>query len=121
MRAITSGELDRMNHVDDNDFVLINVLPREQFIDKHIRTSVNIPLEDPNFVQKVEEVAGSKDREVVVYCASLECNASPKAAQKLEAAGFTHVYDLEGGTRDWFAYKGQEQSEVPPQWPGQLP
>lgn len=109
MQAITPGELDQMNHVDDRDFVLINVLPREAFLDKHIRTSINVQYDDPQFVQKVEALAGSKEREVVVYCASLECNASARAAKQLDDAGFTRVYDLEGGTRDWFEYKTQQQ------------
>jgi rhodanese-related sulfurtransferase len=112
MKAISSGELDRMNHVDDRDFVLINVLPRGAFNERHIRTSINIPVDDSRFTQKVEAVAGSKDRDVVVYCGSFECNASPKAAQKLERAGFTHVYDFEGGTRDWFQYKQPQLDEA---------
>lgn len=94
-----------MNEIEHDDFVLINVLSPEQFNEKHIRTSINVPAANADFVETVEEVAGSKDRKVVVYCASFDCDASPNAARKLEEAGFTRVYDYQGGTRDWFEQK----------------
>ncbi len=102
MKAITRDELKMMNETEHEDFVLLNVLPRHAFNKQHIRTSINIPVKDENFVDKVADVVGSKDRKVVVYCASFDCDASPKAARKLEEAGFTQVYDYEGGTQDWF-------------------
>ncbi|MDX1757520.1 MAG: rhodanese-like domain-containing protein [Marinobacter sp.] len=105
MKAITRDELKRMNEEQHRDFVLVNVLPREQFNERHIRTSINVPLTDDNFTQEVETVAGDKHREVVVYCANFQCDASAKAAEKLEAAGFDHVFDYEGGTQDWFEQK----------------
>ncbi|MWJ28552.1 rhodanese-like domain-containing protein [Halomonas sediminis] len=102
MKAITRDDLKVMNETEHEDFVLINVLPRDAFNKQHIRTSINIPVKDDDFVEKVEDVAGGKDRKVVVYCANFDCDASPKAAKKLEEAGFTQVYDYEGGTEDWF-------------------
>lgn len=101
MQAITKEELKKMNSERHEDFVLINVLPREYFNKAHIRTSVNIPHDQPDFARKVEEAAGSKERKIVLYCASFDCDASPKAAKKLEQAGFKKVYDYEGGTKDW--------------------
>jgi rhodanese-related sulfurtransferase len=84
------------------------VLPRDEFNEKHIRTSINIPVDSDDFAEKVESVAGRKDRKIVVYCANFDCDASPKAAEKLEAAGFDKVYDYEGGTEDWFEQKNDE-------------
>lgn len=103
MKSITKEELKDMNEQQHEDFVLINVLPEDAFNERHIRTSINIPHERDDFVEKVEEVAGGKDRKVVVYCASFDCSASSKAAEKLENAGFTQVCDYEGGTADWFS------------------
>ncbi|KTD14945.1 rhodanese-like domain-containing protein [Legionella israelensis] len=102
MQPITKHQLKKMNEVEHEDFVLINVLPQDDFNKKHIRTSINIPYTKDNFAQLVELVAGSKERKIVVYCASFECNASPQAAEKLDEAGFKQVYDYEGGTKDWF-------------------
>ncbi len=105
MTPIDRETLKRMNEVQHEDFILINVLPREVFNQQHIRTSINIPVESDDFVDQVESVAGSKERKIVVYCANFDCDASPKAAEKLERAGFSKVYDYEGGTEDWFEQK----------------
>ncbi|NGP54285.1 rhodanese-like domain-containing protein [Thioalkalivibrio sp. XN8] len=101
MQPISRETLEKMNEQKKDDFVLINVLPREAFREAHIRTSINIPHEDDTFVEEVEKVAGGKDRKIVMYCANKDCDASPTAAKKLDEAGFEHVYDYEGGTRDW--------------------
>lgn len=105
MKSISRDDLKTMNETEHEDFVLINVLPRDAFNKQHIRTSVNIPVDDDDFVETVGKVVGKKDRKIVVYCASFDCDASPKAAKKLEDAGFTQVYDYEGGTKDWFEQK----------------
>lgn len=102
MKPITREQLKQMNDEEHEDFVLINVLAPESFNEQHIRTSINIPLKRDDFTELVGLVAGRKDRKIVVYCASKDCDASPKAAEKLEKAGFTRVYDYEGGTKDWF-------------------
>ncbi len=101
MQAIDRSQLEAMNGREHEDFVLINVLPREAFQKAHIRTSINVPQEEDDFVDTVEKVAGDRDREVVVYCANFECPASTEAAKKLDAAGFSRVFDYEGGTEDW--------------------
>jgi rhodanese-related sulfurtransferase len=44
-----------------------------------------------------------------VYCANQQCDASEKAAQKLEAAGFTDVSRYTGGAAAW----EKEAGEIP--------
>ena|SRR5690606_15633634 len=105
MKSITRNELKRMNETEHEDFVLINVLPRDAFNQAHIRTSVNVPVDNSHFIDTVESICGSKERKVVVYCASFDCDASTQAAQELEKAGFHQVYDYEGGTKDWIEKK----------------
>jgi len=87
----------------NGDVPLINVLPEEHFRKQHIPGSVNVPLEKDSFLQRVESLAGSKAAKIVVYCADSDCNASPKAARKLEEAGFENVADFAGGTEEWRA------------------
>lgn len=102
MHAINRKDLEQLMDDRKVDFVLINVLPADAFNQQHIRNSINIPLKTERFDQLVETVVGDKERRVVVYCASFDCDASTKAATELEAEGFTKVYDYEGGTKDWF-------------------
>jgi len=100
MRKISREVLKRALD-SDRDFTLINVLSAEAFEKEHIPGSHNVPHDDPALVRRAEEIAGDKDQEIVVYCASTDCDASPKAARMLEDAGFSKVRDYEGGMKDW--------------------
>jgi rhodanese-related sulfurtransferase len=100
MQTIDTDQLKAM--IDANeDLLVINVLSEDDFREHHIPQSVNIPVEEGDFVDEVERHVDSKDQEIVVYCANTQCDASPKAARKLEDAGFTNVYDYEGGIEEW--------------------
>lgn len=95
--TLTRDELKEKMDAGD-DFALVNVLSEEQFEQEHIPGSINIPLDqvEEEFPRRFDE-----DDDIVVYCASHSCQASPKAAEKLEAMGFTDVKDYEGGLSDW--------------------
>jgi len=100
MRKLTTEEFRSMQEKGTKPPV-INVLDRSLYQKEHIPGSDNVPLEDDQFVDKVREKAGDKTNPVIVYCASTDCDASIKAAERLEEAGFTNVYDYEGGTKSW--------------------
>jgi len=78
-------------------YALVNVLPREEFEKEHIRHSINIPVDDAGEFENRFD----KNKEIVVYCASFDCDASPKAAEELIKRDFEKVYDYEGGLKDW--------------------
>ncbi len=48
MQSMTRRQLEQMNNSGRDDFVLINVLPRDAFNTAHICTPVNIPHEGAN-------------------------------------------------------------------------
>jgi rhodanese-related sulfurtransferase len=100
MKTVSRGELKAMIESDE-DFELINVLSPDTFQKGHIPGSYNIPLTEGNFVGRVEQTVGGKDKTIVTYCASYDCPASREAANALEQAGFTEVYAFEGGMREW--------------------
>ena len=84
-----------------SNLTILNVLPEDYFQKEHIKGSENISVQEEEFEKKVENKVGSKDKPIIVYCASLECPASKAAAEKLEQAGFTNVRAYEGGMQDW--------------------
>jgi rhodanese-related sulfurtransferase len=95
--AITREELkEKLDRGEE--FYLVNVLSPEDFEEEHIPGSVNMPLEEIG--QEAVETF-ERDDDIVVYCSSPGCGASPKAAEKLESLGFTDVKDYEGGLSDW--------------------
>jgi len=100
MRTITAEELKQMKE-RGQDFLLVNTLSEEDFEATHIPDAINIPQVGEDFAEQVERQAGSKDKPVVVYCASTQCQSSHHGAEKLEAAGFRNVIDFEGGAKEW--------------------
>lgn len=98
MKTINAEELKKKVDAGE-DFVLVDVLGKESYEGKHIKTSINIP------VDEIENRASSelpdKNKEIVVYCASTDCQASPRAGKKLEELGYTHVVDYEAGIAGW--------------------
>lgn len=100
MQTLTAHEL-KAKQLRGDDFTLINTLSNDHFEETHVPNSINIPLEEKRFVERVEEATGGKDKEVVLYCASAECPSSTKAAETLEQNGFSHVIDFETGAKGW--------------------
>src|SRR5690606_26876141 len=97
MNTLQTQDVQKLREQYD-DFILLNVLPQDKFNQEHIPGSLNIPLDSPDFLSKVEKaVGGNKQKTIVVYCANQNCDLSPKAAKKLGEAGFTKVYDYEEG------------------------
>ena len=100
MKTISTEQLKAMQ-ADRRGVLLINSLDESQFDFSRILDALNVPESGDDFIERVEQIAGSKERAIVVYCASFECNSSTRAAEKLDAAGFEEVYDYKGGAKAW--------------------
>jgi len=98
MKTMSAEELK--NKIDaKEDFILVNVLSNESFEAKRVPTSINIPVDEIG--QRAQSKLPDKNKEIVVYCASTTCQASPTAAKKLEELGYTNVADFEAGLAGW--------------------
>lgn len=100
MKALSTRQFEEIRERESNVSV-INVLSEDSYAEAHIPETSNIPVESDDFIERVEESAGTRTEPVIVYCASSECDKSVKAAKQLEEAGFTSVYDYEDGTAGW--------------------
>ena len=76
------------------DHLLLDVRTPEEFNSGHIAGAVNISIDE--LAQRLNEVP--QDKPVVLYCRS--GNRSNQAAQILDRAGYTEIYDL-GGIVNW--------------------
>lgn len=101
---LTQAELvNKINDTPPNNkdreegYALVNVLPYNEYAKEHIPNSINIPVDEIN---KFEEHF-SKEKEVIVYCSSYNCDAAEKAAEALTERGFLRVYDFEEGVAGW--------------------
>lgn len=104
METISQAELSKRlaQEPPDNEdarkgYALVNVLGSEQFAKEHIPNSINIPKGREDEFEK----RFSHDKEIIVYCASPECDASPNVAKDLQERGFERVLDFEGGMSSW--------------------
>lgn len=80
-----------------NSIPLIDVRTPAEYGSVHAKGAVNLPMESLDLAK----IPCSKDDEIHVICQS--GGRSMKVCQKLEAAGFTHIVNVEGGTLAWHA------------------
>ncbi len=98
MSTITRAQLkDRMDH-DQID--VVDVLPTDSYKESHIPGAMNVPI-DEQFDQHIQRVVPDKEHDVIVYCMSTQCDASTRAAERMERLGYRHVFEYEGGKKDW--------------------
>jgi rhodanese-related sulfurtransferase len=85
----------------DKYFVVVNVLPEEEYAKLHIKGSENIPLgsDVEAFVRAAEKKYG-KRRFLITYCADGACGTAFTAAQLLLRNGF-QANDYSGGMKEW--------------------
>ena len=76
---------------------LIDVRTPAEYGSIHADGAVNHPMES----LQLEKIPFSKEDEIHVICQS--GGRSLKVSQRLEAAGFTHIVNIEGGTSAWHA------------------
>lgn len=99
METIDRDDLKTMMR-DQPRFCLLEVLSAEDYDAGHLPGAMNVPLEG-DFEAAVAHAAPRKDEPVVVYCQHESCDASPRAARRLDEMGYQHVYDYAGGKQDW--------------------
>jgi rhodanese-related sulfurtransferase len=103
-QTITTEELEKrleLKRPDNDDpaagYALVNVLGARLFERDHIPASINIPRDE---IEEFEH-RFDKSKDIIVYCASPDCDASPAVARELVKRGFRHVFDYESGMSDW--------------------
>jgi phage shock protein E len=81
----------------DKELVLLDVRTPEEFAAGHIPGAINIPHDQlPN---RLAEIAGAKNKDVVVYCRTGRRSAI--AQETLTTQGFKSVRHLEGDMVKW--------------------
>lgn len=78
---------------NDKNAILVDVRSPQEYKEKHIDGSINIPIY--NIEEKSKEVIPDKQNIVIVYCQS--GGRSSKAVKILEKQGYNKLYNIEGG------------------------
>ena len=79
------------------DVQLVDVRTKREFASGHIKNAKNIVYQSQDWDIQVASL--DKDKPVYVYCA--RGVRSAKCASILEEAGFTKIFDLDGGITKW--------------------
>ena len=81
---------------EGSGYIILDVRTPEEFADKYIPGSINIPNETIS-TEEIPELP-DKDQLILVYCRS--GNRSKQASEKLVALGYTNIVEF-GGINDW--------------------
>lgn len=93
--VVSPEEMQTLLKLDDVQFVDVRT-PKEHS-EGYINGSQNIDFKSPTFDTDILKL--NKNKPVILYCKSGRRSAS--CAQKMKDAGFTKIYDFEGGISKW--------------------
>jgi rhodanese-related sulfurtransferase len=79
------------------DAVLVDVRTPDEYSEGIIDGAINIDFKDPSFGEKINAL--DKSKPYFLYC--LSGKRSGDAAIQMDSAGFTSIYTLKGGFKDW--------------------
>ena len=83
------------NKLENEEITLLDVRETSEYKGGHIEGAVNAPLSSLD----ANELPYPKDESIYVICRS--GNRSAQAANRLQEAGYTKVYDVSGGMMAW--------------------
>lgn len=96
--AVTNLNVSEFTNVlATEDVVILDVRTPAEFSDGHIANAINIDAQSGNFAAEIEAL--DKTKTYAVYCRS--GNRSGTATQIMAEAGFSKLYNMNGGTIDW--------------------
>jgi rhodanese-related sulfurtransferase len=85
---------------DDEAVVIVDALPPMAYAHSHLPGAINLPpatLDPAVVARRIPDL----NTEIVVYCASPDCEDSHVTAQRLQALGYTNVHHYPGGKNEW--------------------
>lgn len=94
LEPISASEL--LSKMNEDDIVIIDVRPKDEFRKGHIPGAVSIPLAELN--EKINDLP--KDKEIVAYCRGKYCVLSAEASKILSSKGFT-IRILQDDVNSW--------------------
>ncbi len=93
--SITPNEASTLT--TEKKAVIIDVRENDEWNDDHIAVAIHIPLKQLN--DHLSELQQYKDTAIIMQCQ--RGGRSAKALELLKSAGFSNVYNMEGGIVAW--------------------
>lgn len=97
--AIQKVTVHQVDSLIQQNIQIIDVRTREEYQVGHLKEAVNIDIRDQDFEKNI--LGLKKDTPVLLYCA--KGGRSAKASKLMQKLGFSKLYDLKGGFKNWVA------------------
>lgn len=94
---VLTSPADFKKQVEGKKVQLVDIRTPQEYNQGHMEGALNYNYYKPSFMQQMSSL--DKSKPVYIYCRS--GNRTDSAAKKLKRAGFTKVYDLNGGVNNW--------------------
>lgn len=86
---------------EERDFIIIDTLPPEFFLSRHLAEARNACVFEINFIDQIREIVHDANTCIVLYDSSIRSRGAENAAKKLSALNYTQLYVLSGGIEEW--------------------
>jgi len=93
--------------MEENDVLLLDVRPREEYENAHIPGALSIPIEE------LEERLAllPKGIDIIAYCRGPYCLMAVDAVEKLNSSGFK-AFRLEKSVHDWYEFMTKKNKKI---------
>lgn len=102
---LSSDDLDRAIRTDDP--LLVDARWPEDYSAGHLPNAINIPIDTPPHWLKDILATVEKERQVIIYCESVNCPYSERVAKLLVARGYRNISFFPGGWSEWKSRKNE--------------
>lgn len=100
MRIVTAQEVNELFR-SGKDVIVLDVLGAESYRQRHLPGAINVPVDSPDFEERVRTLVPDKTKTIVTYCSDESCEASPKAYRRLETMGYADLLEFKAGLKGW--------------------
>lgn len=104
VKIISTGELKK-KIASKEDFLLVDVNPRDRFDKHHIKGAVFVDYEKAASWFIKNNIP--KDKTIALYCENTMCTSSPLVSNKLSKLGYTNVNEYSLGIQGWIKEGGE--------------
>lgn len=98
MKRITREEL-RDKLILGEKIILLEALPEKYWKEAHLPGALQMDYKEVSI--KADKLLPDKEAQVIVYCASTECQNSSIAALELQNLGYKNVHEYIEGKQHW--------------------
>lgn len=91
---------DAKNIMANNDFVLLDIRSEVEYEKEHVPGAVYFSYNEfSDYLNRNKDILNSN--RILIYCNSIECSLSQRAAFRFVNRGYSNVYAIRGGYEEW--------------------